>query len=118
MRRQVDGVKYTREKGAADPALLDLGPERTVGRSVAQVVVRPHHDAGGFTDLDHAPCVGEIQRERLLAKDMLASRGRRERLRAMEFVGGRDIDGVDTTPEERIKARHRCRDAVLRSETV
>src|SRR6266568_4541393 len=118
MRRQVDGVKYAREEGAADPALLDRGTERTVGRSVAQVVVRAHHDAGRFTGLDHPPCVGEIQRERLLAKDVLAGRGRGERLRAMELVGGRDIYGVDTAPEECIKACHHCRDALLRSETV
>ena len=80
VRRQIDRVEHAREQRPADPALLDRGTERAVGRSVAQMVVGSHDDAGRLAGVDHAPCVGEIQRERLLAKHVLAGRGRGERL--------------------------------------
>ena len=114
MGRQIDGVEHPREQRLADPALLDRLPHRAMRRGVAKVVVGRHDDAALAAFRDHRARVGERQRKRLLAQDMLAGRRGGEDLVAMQLVGGGDIDGVDVLGfDQLLQARRRMRDAVL-----
>ena len=96
VRRQVDGVEDAGGERRADPALGD----------------RPRASSGGWRRCaggGWCPCttpasrqaativarVGDGQRQRLLAQHVLAGGGRGEGLRAVQLVGGADVDGVD-----------------------
>ena len=93
--RQIDRMKHPREQRPADAPLFDRLAHRAMRRGVAQVVVDAHDDAAFAAGGDHRARVGEVQRQRLLAQDMLAGAGGGEQLIAVQIVGGRDIDGVD-----------------------
>ena len=73
----------------------------------------PMHDAGLLAGRDDLAGVGAVQRQRLFAQHMLAGLGGGERLFEMQFVGGRDVDGVDVGAEQRVERREGRRNAVL-----
>jgi hypothetical protein len=60
-----------------------------------QVVVYRENDAGRVAGAHHGPCVGEIQGHGLLAEHMLASRGRVERVRAVQPVDRAYVHRID-----------------------
>ena len=95
VRRQVDRVEHAREQRPADPAGLDRLAHGAVGGGVAQMVVGAHHHARRPAGRHHLAGVGQGHRQRLLAQHVLAGRGRRQRLREVQLVGGADVDDLD-----------------------
>ncbi len=78
------------------------------------MMVCPHDHAALAAFGDHRARVGEGQRQRLLAENVLSGRGRGEDLVAMKLVGRRDVDGVDVLRlNQFLQARRRLRDPML-----
>ena len=95
MRRQEYGVKDACRKWLADTARCDGIAHGAVRPRVAQMMIGRHHNASFAAGADDAGGIGEGQRQRLLAKHVLARTCRCNRLVAVQFIGGRDVDGID-----------------------
>jgi hypothetical protein len=92
MRREMDGVEDAGGERATDPPLSHGRPHGTVGRGVAEMVIRAHDHAGLTGCGHHALGVRHAERQRLLAQDVLAGGGRGQRLGPVQLVRGADID--------------------------
>ena len=93
---------------------LDRVAHRAMRRGVAEMMIGPHDDAALAAFRDHRAGIGQRQRERLLAHHMLSGRRGGKHLIAMQFVGGRDINGIDVLDfDQRFQARRRMRDSML-----
>ena len=66
-----------------------------MGRGVAEMMVRRHHNAGRLACCDHLARIVERQRQRLFAEHMLAGSRRREGLLGMQLIGRADVDDID-----------------------
>ena len=59
------------------------------------MVIRAHDDTSAFAFRDHRAGIGQGERERLFAHHVLFGRRGCKYLITMQFVGGRDINGIN-----------------------
>ena len=95
VRRQINGVENPRTQHLADLARSNGIAHSAVACGIAQVMVGACHDTSLAHGFQHFVRVANRQRQRLFAEDMLARLCRSNRLIAMQFIGGGDINGVD-----------------------
>src|SRR5690606_33489214 len=107
VRRQINRMENPRTQHLADLARSNGITHGAVACGIAQMMVGAGHDtrlAHGFQQLVR---VIKRQRQRLFAKYMLARLCRCNRLSAVQFIGGGDINGIDfRVGQKRFKAGH------------
>ena len=93
----LDDARWNRllDQRATDPTGLDRVAHGAVGGGVAQMVVGAHDHGGIAAGHDHRASVGQAQRQRLLAQDVLAGGGGGQGLILVQLVGGADVDDLD-----------------------
>jgi hypothetical protein len=83
------------DRGFADRAGVDAFLDARIHREKAHHLRREERHASALARLDHLHRVGVMARQRLLADDRLAGRGRRQHIFFVRGAGRADVDHID-----------------------
>ena len=104
VRRQIDGMEDARRERLADAAGGDRVAHGAMGAGIAQMMVGAHHHAGVFAGGNDHVRIGACSAPAASRTARACRPWRRHRLVEVQFVGGRDVDGVDVGREQRVEA--------------